>query len=135
MYKSNFSIPIFSECVKAAWAKFGIKVWPGAGKVKDRTNIMDFTDLEQDDQGGFPVNSPDCQVLDQSVNNTWKNLKGGLNDKFQKRKPSRRTNGGFVNDVLSSWEEMKSSTFEMRLTLKRKSCLRSLRSKGVLLLS
>ena len=75
--------------------------------MKDRTNIMDFTDLEQDDQGGFPVNSPDCQVLDQSVNNTWKNLKGGLNDKFQKRKPSRRTNGGFVNDVLSSWEEMK----------------------------
>ena len=34
-------------------------------------------------------------------------LKGGLNEKFQKRKPSRRTNGGFVNDVLSSWEEMK----------------------------
>ena len=34
-------------------------------------------------------------------------LEGGLNAKFQKRKPSRRTNGGFVNDVLSSWEEMK----------------------------
>lgn len=34
-------------------------------------------------------------------------MKGGLNAKFQKRKPSRRTNGGFVNDVLSSWEEMK----------------------------
>ena len=75
--------------------------------VKDRTAITDFTDLEQEDQGGFPVNSPDCMVLDQSVNHTWKNLKGGLNEKFQKRKPSRRTNGGFVNDVLSSWEEMK----------------------------
>ena len=46
-------------------------------------------------------------MLDQSVNYTWKNLKGGLNEKFQQRKPSRRTNGGFVNDVLSSWEEMK----------------------------
>ena len=82
-------------------------MWPGAGKVKDRTSITDYTGLEQDDQGGFPVNSPDCQVLHESVNHTWKNLKGGLNDKFQKRKPSRRTNGGFVNDVLSSWEDMK----------------------------
>ena len=27
--------------------------------------------------------------------------------KFEKQKPSRRTNGCFVNDVLSSWEEMK----------------------------
>ena len=34
-------------------------------------------------------------------------MKGGLDAKFQKRKPSLRTNGGFVNDVLSSWEEMK----------------------------
>ena len=34
-------------------------------------------------------------------------LKGGLNAKFQKRKPSRRTNVGLVNDVHSSWEEMK----------------------------
>ena len=66
-----------------------------------------FTDLEQEDQGGLPVNSPNCMVLDQSVNHTWKNLKSGLDEKFQKRKASRRTNGGFVNDVLSSWEEMK----------------------------
>ena len=35
------------------------------------------------------------------------NMKGGLNAKFQKRKPSRRKNGGFVNDVRFSWEEMK----------------------------
>ena len=54
-----------------------------------------------------PTESPDCHVLDQSVNNIWKNLKGGLNAKFQKWKPSRRTNGGFVNDVLSGWNEMK----------------------------
>ena len=107
MYKANFSILILSECVKAVWAKFGIEVWPGAGKVKDRTTITDFTDLTLEDQGGLPVNSPDCMVLNQSVNHTWKNLKGALNDKFQKRKPSRRTNGGFVNDVLSSWDEMK----------------------------
>ena len=75
--------------------------------VKDRTTISEFTSLPEKDLGGFPVNSPDCMVLDQSVNNTWKNVKGGWNEKFQKRKPSRRTNGGFVNDVLSSWREMK----------------------------
>ena len=75
--------------------------------MKDRTTISEFTDLEQEDQGGFPVNSPDCMILDQSANNTWKNLTGGLNEKFQKRKPIRKTNGGFVNDVLFSWEEMK----------------------------
>ena len=107
MCKANFSNQILSECVVAARAKYGIQVWPGAGKVKDRTTITDFTDNTLEDEGGFPVNSPDCMVLDQSVNHTWKNLKGGLNDKFQKRKPSRRTNGGFVNDVLSSWAEMK----------------------------
>ena len=39
---------------------------------------------------------------------TIENLKfGGLNGKFQKGKPSRRTNGGFINDVHSSWDEMK----------------------------
>ena len=78
--------------------------------MKDRTTITDLTDLTQEDPGGFPVlSSPDCMVLDQSVNHTWKTLKGGLNDKFpaEKRKPSHRTNGGFVNDVLSSWAEMK----------------------------
>ena len=58
--------------------------------------------------GAFPVDSPDCMVLDQSINNTWKNLKyGDLNEKFPKRKPSRRTSGGFINDVHSSWDEMK----------------------------
>ena len=66
-----------------------------------------FTDLEQENQGGSPVNSLDCIVLDKSANHTWKNLKGGLNEKFQKRKLSPRTNGAFANDVLSSWEEMK----------------------------
>ena len=98
---------ILFERVNAAWGKFGIEVWPGAGKVKDRTEIVKFTGLELEDEVRFPVNSPYCQVWDQSVNHTWKNLKGGLNAKFQKLKPSRRKNGGYVNDVLSSWEEMK----------------------------
>ena len=48
--------------------KFDIKVWPGAGKVKDRTLIADFTGEIADKLGGFPVNSPDCTVQEQSVN-------------------------------------------------------------------
>ena len=98
--------------------------------MKDRTSIVDFTDLTQDDQGGFPVNSPDCQVLDQSVNHTWKNLKGGLNEKYQKRKPSRRTNGGFVNDVLSSWEEMKIKHIRNAIDTQKKVMLEIIEKKG-----
>ena len=84
MYPHFFFEKIIFECVKAAaWGIFGIEVWPGAGKVKDRAEIVEFTGLELEDEGGLPVNSPDCQV------------KGGLNAKFQKRKPSRQTNEGF----------------------------------------
>ena len=61
-----------SETVTDACGKLGIKVWPGAGKVKDRTLIAELTGEDADDLGGFPVNSPDCMVQDQSVNNTWK---------------------------------------------------------------
>ena len=62
MYPHFFFEKILFECVKAAWGKFGIEVWPGAGKVKDRTEIVEFTGLELEDEGGFPVNSSDCQV-------------------------------------------------------------------------
>ena len=48
--------------MKAAWGKFGIEVWPGAGKVKNRTEIVEFTRLELEDEEGFHVNSPDCKV-------------------------------------------------------------------------
>ena len=119
--------------MKATWGKFGIEVWPRAGKVKKRSEIVEFTGLELEDEGGFPVNIPDCQVLDQSVNHTWKNLKGGLNAKFQKRKPSRRTNGGFVNDVLSSWEEMKIEHIPNAIDAQRGVMLEIIEKQGVLL--
>ena len=105
-------------------------MWPGAGKVKDRTSITDYTGLEQDDQGGFSVNSPDCQVLNESVNHTWKNLRGYLNDKFQKRKPSRQTNGGFVNDVLSSWEDMKIEHIRNAIDTQKQVMLEILEKQG-----
>ena len=98
--------------------------------MKDRTTITDFTELEQEDQGGFPVNSPDCMVLDQSVNHTWKNLKGGLNEKFQKRKLSPRTNGGFVNDVFSSWEEMKIEHIQNAIDIQKEAVLEIIEKQG-----
>ena len=110
-----------------------MKVLPGAGVVKDRKTISDFTDLDVDDQGGFPVNSADCMVLDQSINNTWKNLKyGGLNAKlFQRRKPSRKTNGGFVNDVYSSWEEMKTEHIRNAIDTQRGVMTQIIEKQGV----
>ena len=48
--KLFFFEKIIFECVKSAWGKFGIEVWPGAGKVKDRTEIVEFTGLELEDE-------------------------------------------------------------------------------------
>ena len=121
----------WNECVKNAWAKFGIEVLPGAGMVADRKSIVEKTDLEEEDFGGLPVNNPDCMVLDQSINNTWKNLKyGGLNEKFQKRKPSRQTNGGFINDVYSSWDEMKIQHIRSAIDAQRKVMLQIIEKNG-----
>ena len=106
-------------------------MWPGAGMVADRKSIVEKTDLAEEDLGGFPVNSSDCMVLDQSINNTWKNLKyGGLNEKFQKRKPSRRTNGGFINDVHSSWSEMKIDHIRNAIDAQRNVMLQIIEKKG-----
>ena len=88
-----------SKMVQDAWAKFDIKVWPGAGLVGDRTLISQFTGEDATKLGGFPVNSPECMVNDQSVNNSWKNLLGGLYDTFNRQKPSSKTNGGFIDDI------------------------------------
>ena len=76
------------------------------------------------------MNSPHCMVLDQSVNHTWKNLKGGLNEKFQKRKPSQRTNGGFVNDVVSSWEEMKIEHIRNAIDIQKEVMLEIIEKQG-----
>ena len=87
--QATILICFLHNCAVEAWAKHGIKVWSGAGVIKDHKAIFEFTDLS--------VDYPDCMVLDQSINNTWKNLKYGcLNKKFQRRKPSRQTNGRLV---------------------------------------
>ena len=99
--------------------------------MKDRTTITDFIDNTLEDEGGFPVNSPDCMVLDQSVNNTWKNLKyGGLNERFQARRPSRRTNGGFINNVYTSCNEVKSEHIRNPIDVQRKVILEIIEKQG-----
>ena len=59
-------------------------------------------------------------VLDQSVNNSWKNLAGGLYDTFQKRKPSRKTKGGFINDINSSFENLSQEKIQRAIDLQPK---------------
>ena len=109
-----------TKTIREAWAKFGIKVWPGAGVVGDRKLIPEFTGKALEDKGGFPVNSPDCMVLDQSVNNTWKNNPGRLYDTHRSRKPSRRTMGGFINDLKSTWSELSQEKIQNAIDLQPK---------------
>ena len=109
-----------TKTVRDAWGKFGLKVWPGAGIVGDRKCISEFTGKDAADLGGFPVNSPDCMPNDQSVNNTWKNLTGGLYDTFNKRKPSRKTTGGFINDITSSFEALSQEKIRNAIDLQPK---------------
>ena len=113
-----------SKKVTDVWEKFGINVCPGAGQVKDWTCIADFTSECEEKIGGFPVNpinSSHCMVQYQNVNNTWKNLVGGLFDTFNKRKPSRKNilswdftiwfyidinYGGFYNGINSFFKNL-----------------------------
>ena len=56
--------------------------------------------------GRYPVNSHAAMIENHSVNNTWKNLVGGLDTTFNKRKPSLETMGGFMNDIHASFENL-----------------------------
>ena len=58
------------------------------------------------------------------------NLKGGLNEKFQKQKLSPPTNGGFVNDVLSSWEEMKIEHIQNAIDIQKGVMLEIIEKQG-----
>ena len=69
-------------------------------------------------------------MLEQSLNHSWKDVKGGLNEKYQKRKPSRRTNSGFVNDVLSSWQEMKIEHVRNAIDTQREVMLEMIEKEG-----
>ena len=92
--------------------------------------IAEFTGKTVDDLGGFPVNSPDCMPLDQSVNNTWKNNEGGLYSTFRKRKPSRKTNGGFINDMLKTKDEVSQDAIRNAIDLQPKIMRAIIDAKG-----
>ena len=72
--------------------------------VADQKDIMDERGLEESDLGGFLMNSPDCTMLDHTISEQHSEIHEiwGLESKFQQRKLSRRTNGGFMNGIYSS---------------------------------
>ena len=55
---------------------------------------------------------------------------GDLNEKFPKRKLSRRTSGGFINDVHSSWDEMKIDHIRNVIDAQRDVMLQIIEKKG-----
>ena len=59
-------------------------------------------------------------VQDRSVNNSLKNLAGGLYSTFQKRKPSRQTIDGFINDINCTWEELSQEKIQNAIDLQPK---------------
>ena len=83
-----------------AWAFFGIKLWPGAGKRCWDRKV-----------GGFPVDYPELMPLDRTIHHRWKNAKqGGLYALWNSRRKSRRNVGGFFNDIANSWESIPQET-------------------------
>ena len=66
------------------------------------------------------MNSPDCMVQDQSVNNTWKNLVGGLYDTFNKRKASHQIMGSFMNGIQASFENLSQEKIQNAIDIQPK---------------
>ena len=52
------------------------------------------------------MDRPDLNPLDQSIHASWKTRREGLYDRWRSRKESRRTSGGFYNEVTNSWSDM-----------------------------
>ena len=59
-------------------------------------------------------------IQDQSVNNTWKNLVGGLYETFNKWKPSRQMMGGFINDTHYSFENLIQEKIQNAIDIQQK---------------
>ena len=80
----------------------------------------DLTNEDEEKLDGSPINSPECMVNYQRVNNLWKNLLGGFYESFNKRKPSRKTNDGFINDIKSSFENLSQKKIQNAIDLQPK---------------
>ena len=54
------------------------------------------------------------------VNKTWKNLVGGSYDTLNKRKPSRQTIGGSMNDIQASFENLSQEKIQNAIDIQPK---------------
>ena len=107
-----------SKAAKEEWARWGIELYPGAGEVTNST------------KGGFPVNRPALMPLDQSVHASWKTHEGGLYDRWNSRRKERRTPGGFINELETSWADLSMNKVRSAIDIQRKIHLSILASKG-----
>ena len=106
------------KMVKEAWARWGIELWPAGGKSAWDRAI-----------GGYPVDRPDLNPLDQSVHASWKTRRGGHYDRWRSRKESRehlvvfttklQILGHICLSILSAMQLMRNGIlFEKRIGLK-----------------
>merc|ERR1712139_9781 len=110
---------LHQQQVKEAWARFGITLWPAAGKTSwDRA-------VE-----GFPVDFPSFMPLDASIHHLWKNSKEGLYARWNARKPGRKNVGAFVNDIKNSWEDMSQKAIQNSIDGQRNALRMCYNSKG-----
>ena len=106
----------------AVRAKFDVKVRSGAGYVGDRLLISQFTCEDEAKLDRFSDNSPDCMANDQIKceqfleESSWV----GLYDTFKQRKPSRKTNSGFINGIKSSSENVSQENIRNAINLQLK---------------
>ena len=107
------------KMVKEAWARWGIELWPAGGKSAWDRAI-----------GGYPVDHPELNPLDQSVHASWKTRRGGLYDRWRSRKKSRRTPGGFYNEVTNSWSDMPLHLIRNAIDVQRDIIREAYRIKG-----
>ena len=70
---------------------------------------------------GYPVNSLSAMIRDKSLKTSRKDLVGGLYDTFNKRKSSRQTMNGLMNDIISSCENVGQGKFRVRSIFNQRS--------------
>ena len=111
-----------SRGAEETWAEFGIQLWPGAGCVTNKAI------------GGFPVDRPALNPLDQSIHAAWKTHRGhgSLYELWNARKPSRRREGGFMNDLDKSWENLPMRKIRAAIDCQRKIIREMHRMKGAI---
>jgi len=107
-----------SRAAEREWRKFGIELWPGAGKVTNHAS------------GGFPVDNPVLMPLDQSIHAAWKTHEGGLYDRWNSMRKDRRTPGAFFNLLHQSWADLPMEKVRAAIDCQRKIIREIFQNKG-----